>query len=957
MRPRLWASFAILLFSAPLLRAEDKPHWAYQSVVRPALPVVKDADWPRNAIDHFIAAKLEAEGLSPTKAAPDERWLRRVSFDLTGLPPTLEELDAFTADTSADKHERAVDRLLQSPRYGERMATHWLDLARYADTHGYYVDSHRDMWRYRDEVVSAFNRHQPFDQFTVEQLAGDLLPGGTLAQKVASGFNRNHMINFEPGAIPEEYQNEYIVDRVATTSTVWLSQTIQCAQCHDHKHDPFSMSDYYALYAFFDNVPEEGLDGRRGNAVPTIAAPTVSQQAALRALDSRLSLLTTKLTQRAQAATSEQQSWEQALLSGKQKLPGPPLGAVVYLPLDEEDGEQTKDLALAAEDSRYLAKVTGNANWLSGKFNNGLLFDGETSLDAGDVAPFDTTDRFTIAAWVFPTTSDRMTLLARADGDELQRGYEVFVSDGRFHVALRHKGAEETLVVAAKDRLRNNRWQHLALTYDGSGRAGGVQLFIDGRVQRTEVIADRLGGGSIQSAQPLRIGGAAEQTFRGILDEVRLYGRTLTSGEVELLADSNPVMQVVAIASAQRSAAQRAELQAFYLEHHDTTYREFLQQREAVEAQRRNLLTKSPNTMVMAEREQPRETYLLDRGDYRSPVEKVTAGTPAVFPPLPAGAPRNRLTLAKWLVSGRHPLTARVAANRLWQLHFGHGLVRTPEDFGTLGDAPTHPELLDWLADELVRSGWNLQHIQRLIATSATYRQDCVPDTTRRHEDPDNRLLSWFPRQRLTAEMIRDQALAVSGLMCDDMSGPGVYPYQPPGLWEEIGLAGGEFTSQSYTASRGADLYRRSLYTFWKRTSPAPSMTAFDAPDRQLCTVERGVTNTPLQALVLWNDPTYVEASRQLATIVAAQPISDEDRMNQLFLRVLGRKISSPESAALYRLLARQRAVYGKDHAAAERLLGVGESTRDRSIATAELAAWTCVASAVLSLDEALSRN
>ncbi len=623
----------------------------------------------------------------------------------------------------------------------------------------------------------------------------------------------------------------------------------------------------------------------------------------------------------------------------------------------EEEGDQAKNLAVREQDSRYLAKVLGSAIWTSGKFNNGLLLDGETSLEAGDVAAFDTSDRFTLAAWTFPTTNDRMTLLARVADDEVNRGYELYISDGLLHFALRHKSPDETLVVAAQGKLRMNRWQHVALTYDGSGRASGIGLFIDGQQQELTVIADRLGGGSIKSTEPLRIGGAAERSFRGMVDEVRVYGRSLTQGEIALLAGSNPVMQLVAINRMQRTAQQQAQLQSFYLEHHDAAYRKLLQQNNTIELDRRNLLTASPTTMVMAERAQPRETFVLDRGDYRSPGEKVTAGTPAVFPPLPMDAPRNRLTLARWLVDGRHPLTARVAVNRLWQLHFGSGLVRTPEDFGTRGELPTHPELLEWLADELVRSGWNLQHIQRLIVTSATYQQDCIADAARRARDPDNRLISWFPRQRLPAEMLRDQALAASDLLSGELYGPGVYPYQPPGLWEEIGLTGGEFTSQSYTPSRGADLYRRSLYTFWKRTSPAPNMTAFDAPDRQVCTAERGTTNTPLQALVLWNDPAYVEAARQLATVVATKPIRDEDRMNLLFRRVLSRSVSPTESAALHRLLARQRGVYCKDLPTAERLLAVGAFPRDRSLSASELAAWTCVAQAILSLDEALSRN
>lgn len=957
MRPRLWAFFAILLAFAPAVRAESQPHWAYQPVRRPPLPSVKRVAWPRNAIDYFTLAKMEAAGLAPSNEAPAHRLLRRVSFDLTGLPPTLAEIERFARDRNADGYERVVDRLLHSPRYGERMATHWLDLARYADSHGYYVDSHRDMWRYRDEVIDAFNRHQPYDQFTIEQLAGDLLPGATLQQKIASGFNRNHMINFEPGAIPEEYQNEYVVDRVVTTATVWLGQTMQCAQCHDHKYDPFTMRDFYALAAFFNNVPEEGLDGRRGNAIPTIAAPTQEQQDALVQLKRQEDSLTTSLAARGMAAVNSQRDWERNLRAGKQKLPKPPADALAYLALDEEEGDRAKNLALPSRDSRYLAKIAGSPLWVGGKFNNGLLLDGETSIDAGDVGRFATGESFTLAAWAFATTDDRMTLLKRASTDKQDRGIELYFADGRLHLALRHKHPDEVLIVATKAKLRTSRWQHVAATYDGSGRPHGVKLYLEGQPQIVDVLRDQLAGGAIDANPPLRIGGTSDSAFRGMLDEIRVYGRTLSDGEIALLADSNPVMQLVAMRADQRSPQQQLQLSAFYLEHHDAAYRALLKQRGEVEHARRKILASSPTTMVMAEREERRPAFVLDRGDYRQPGEPVTAAIPAIFPPLPEGAAPNRLTLARWLVDGKHPLTARVAVNRLWQLHFGQGLVRTPEDFGTRGEFPSHPELLDWLTDELVTSGWNLQHIQRLIVTSATYRQDSTASPTRRSNDPTNVLLSWFPRQRLPAEMLRDQALAASELLSEAMHGPAVYPYQPPGLWEEIGLAGGEFSSQSYAPSRGADLYRRSLYTFWKRTSLAPNMAVFDASDRQVCTVARVVTNTPLQALVLWNDPLYVEAARQLATICLAARVDDEERMNLLFLRVLNRDATAAEAAVLHRLLVRQRDEYVKDTATAKRLLAVGDSPCNNAVPAAELAAWTCVAQAILTLDEAVSRN
>jgi hypothetical protein len=926
------------------LRAAPPQHWAYQPVVRPALPAVKDREWPINAIDYFILAKLEAAGLRPAPEAPPHQLLRRVSFDLTGLPP--DSRLSLRESRVPDTYERAVDQLLNSPRYGERMATFWLDLARYADTHGYHVDSHRDMWRYRDEVVSAFNRHQPFDQFTIEQLAGDLLPQATLEQKIASGFNRNHMTTFERGAISEEYLNEYAVDRVATTATVWLAQTMKCAQCHDHKYDPFSTRDFYSLAAFFNNVPGDGLDGRLGNIAPLIKAPTKVQQQQLANLDSELSKNADAIAARAKAAAASELAWEMRLAQGTEKLAEAPRDMTVYFPLDETEGTKT---ANAARDAAP-ATITGEPTWTTGKFQNALLFDGSTSIDAGDVAAFKAQAPFTISLWIYPTTSDTMTLLARCETNEQQRGYEVYLAGGRLYVALRHS-LDNLLVVRSAAKLPISKWRHVAIAYDGSGEAAGIRLYLSGEAQNTEALADTLAGGRIDVAQPLTIGrGAQEGKFRGLLDEIRGYDRALSAGEVALIAGSNPVLQLLAIARDKRTLEQAELIASYYLEHYDAPYRQLQRQQATIAAERRTLLNSCPTTMIMAELSPPRKTFVLEHGSYAHPGEEVTPDTPAVFPPLPKGAPHDRLTFARWLVDGQHPLTARVMVNRLWQLHFGQGLVSTPDDFGLRGARPTHPELLDWLADEFVASGWNIQHIQRLIVTSASYRQRCMAAS-------DNSWLAGFPRERLRPEMLRDQALALSGLLVGELGGSGVFPYQPPGLWEEAGVLDNEYTMQSYKQSHGADLYRRSLYTFWKRGCPPPNMTTFDAPNREVCTSERGETNTPLQALVLWNDPIYLEAARQLASLAMRRESSDDLRIHFIFERILGRAPTAAESAALARLFARERSVYGKDLAAAQRLLRIGETPADPALDPADFAAWTLVAHAVFNLDEAISRN
>jgi hypothetical protein len=676
-------------------------HWAFVAPKRPALPKVKNTTWARNGIDYFILARLEKEGLKPSAEADRVRLIRRVTLDLTGLPPTPAEVDAFVNDASPQAYEKVVDRLLASPHYGERMALEWLDAARYADTHGYHIDSGRDMTRWRDWVIDSFSKNLPFDRFTVEQLAGDLLPEATLEQKVASGFNRNHMINFEGGAIPQEYLTAYIVDRVNTTATVRLGLTVACAQCHDHKYDPISQKEFYQLYAFFHNVPENGLDGSKGNAAPTLKLPTRAQEEKLRQLDDAI---------RAQA-------------------------------------QQVKAAASKEEAKKLQAEL--------------------------------------------------------------------------------------------------------------------------GRLQK---------------------------------------------------------------------------------------------EKAAVEKQVRT-------TMVMQELPKPRDTYLLIRGEYDKKGEKVIAGTPAALPPLPRHAPANRLGLAKWLVDPSNPLTARVAVNRTWQMFFGTGLVKTAEDFGSQGELPSHPELLDWLAVEFMEGPaastkrqagrWDVKALVRLIVTSATYRQSSAVTKEPLARDPENRLLARAPRLRLQAEFIRDQALAVSGLLNRDIGGASVFPYQPAGLWEELAMRGDSknWSAQFFEQSKGRDLYRRSMYTFWKRTSPPPQMLTFDAPDRESCTVRRSRTNTPLQALVLMNDPTYVEASRKLAERLMAHADSTDERIAFAFRLATGRHPVEKEVEVLRRVYNLQLNRYRQDAKAALRLLSVGESPRDERFTPAELAAWTIVASTILNLDETITKG
>jgi hypothetical protein len=710
--------------------AKWQNHWAFIPPQRPALPALKDARWPRNPIDHFILARLEKEGLRPSPEASRETLIRRVTLDLTGLRPTPAEIDAFLADRSPGAYEKVVDRLLASPRYGERMVLEWLDAARYADSNGYQTDGTRPMWPWRDGVIDALNRNMPFDQFTVEQLAGDLLPGATVRQKVATGFNRNNMLNGEGGRIAEESRVEYVVDRVNTTSTVWLGLTVACAQCHDHKYDPISQKEFYRLYAFFNNLAESGaVDRRNSTAAPVIELPTDEQKARMA---------------------------EQTRIIGR---------------LEKE----LRDL-----EARLLPLQTG---------------------------------------WEHTASTARMT----AD------------------------------LIAV---LRTPR---------------------------------------------------AERSPRGAKALAAYY-----------------------LANAPERRALQGKLGAA---------------RKALDGLKNSVLI----TMVMEERAKPRDTFMLLRGQYDKYGAKVTAGVPGCLPPLPQGAPNNRLGFARWLVDRSNPLTARVAVNRAWQTFFGAGLVKTVEDFGSQGDAPSHPELLDWLATGF-QKGWDVKALHRLIVTSAAYRQASRVRPELLERDPDNRLLARGPRLRLNAFALRDQALALSGLLVEKRGGPPVRPYQPPGIWEEM-----SFGFIRYVQDKGPSLYRRSLYTFWRRSVGPTNL--FDTSPRQVCTVRLPRTNTPLHALVLMNDTTYVEAARVWAERLMRQPGTPQERLVRAFREATGRHPTAAEASILERGLERVRGQYRVDRPAALKLLSTGEHPRDPALDPVEVAAYTGVLNTILNLDEVITKE
>ncbi len=938
--------------------AKWETHWAYVPPKRPELPTVQDTKWVKNPIDQFVLAKLEKGGLHPSPETDKATLLRRVTFDLTGLPPTPEELKAFLADRSPRAYEKVVDRLLASPHYGERMAMQWLDFARYADTHGYHIDSAREMWPWRDWVISAFNHNMPYNEFTVDQIAGDLLPHPTQAQIIATGFNRNHMINFEGGAIAAEYQNEYIVDRIEATSTTWLGITLGCARCHDHKYDPLRQKDFYSFGAFFNSVPEKGLDGYKGNAAPFLQLPSKSQA------DMKAALLAA-IQKKDEEIVSAQAAWE------KDQLTVPVSDMTAGLVADYPLNDSLADRLNPALTAKFLS---GKAVYAPGQIDRALDLTDESHLSFGSAGAFSSSKPFSVAMWINAGGPSGMSILQRyAKSPKSGPGYDIsldYCNKGNCNiiVSLRNDGPESGIEVKSEEGIKfeanadqgevNQHWDHVIVSYDGSGRAQGIQIYIDGRGVKTSVVLDKLAPASFAAGE-LQIGNKDwGAPFKGKLSGLRLYDRRLYAAEANALGLLRPLHAMLEIPRERRTEGQAKYLRQYFLEQAGNP----AEQQLSVDYKSLNLgldeINKEiPSTMVMGEMAKPRDTFVLGRGDYRNKGEKVEPNTPAVLPPLPKDAPRNRLTLAKWLVDPGNPLTARVAVNHFWQLYFGLGIVKTSEDFGSQGDPPSNQELLDWLATEFVGSNWNVKAMQRLIVTSATYRQSSKETPEMVEKDPENRLLARGPRFRLPAEMVRDNALALSGLINEKIGGASVSPYQPKGLWEEMAF-GGNFSAQTYVQSHGPDLYRRSMYIFWKRAVPYPSLSTFDAPDREKCTARRGTTNTPLQALVLMNDPTYVEASRVFAErdLRESGP-TDSDRIRYAFRLALDRDPSTKEAAVFEGLYRKEIVHYDTDRAAAAKLVSIGEMKRNPKLDPAELAAWTLVTSTILNMDETITKN
>ena len=904
--------------------ANYEGHWAFIAPRKAALPAADPGQWARTPIDRFILARLESLGLEPAPEAAKETLLRRVTLDLTGLPPTLAEIDAFLADDSARAYEKVIDRLLDSPRYGERMAIRWLDAARYADTNGYQTDAARDMYRWRDWVIEAFNSNMPFDRFTIEQLAGDLLPNPSMEQVIATGFNRNHRANSEGGIVPEEYRVEYVVDRIETTSTVWMGLTIGCTRCHDHKFDPFTQTEFYQLAAYFNNIPERGRVFKFGNTPPMIPAPTREQQTRLAEIDQRVA--------------KTEANFEAVRRRHESARPSFPPGSDWY---------PERDLAL------HQALDGGAA----GKLGSAHAFDGAAALPVGEEPNPNYDERFTIAAWI-NAEDPNGAILSKTDPEADDQGdgfggWGFYLIDGKLKLLMVQRWLDDALRVATAAPVTLGEWHHVAVSYDGSRFATGVQFYVDGKPVELEVELDSINQDT-KGKTPIRIGagGGLKKGFSGSIDELRMYTGVVSPEQVAVLATPETLDRIAAIPETQRTPGQREKLRLARLERYGpeklTTAWKAL-----VEARRERAALKDtfPTVMVMEEMREPRETHRLNRGVYDMPAEKVTRATPAVLPPMPAGVPNNRLGFAKWLVSEEHPLTSRVAVNRVWQMFFGRGLVNTVADFGSQGEWPTYPEVLDWLAVDYRESGWDTKRLVKTIVMSAAYRQSSAAPAELLKRDPDNALLARGPRVRLPAEVVRDQALAMSGLLVESVGGPSVRPYQPDGLWKEL-------SGQEYDQDHGEKLYRRSVYTFWKRTAPPPFMMNFDSAGREACVVQQTRTNTPLQALNLMNDVTYVEAARKIAERVLHEGgDSPASRIEYAFRTATARHPRETERELLLDSLEHYRTRYAAAPEEAAALLSEGESKRDESLDPAEHAAYTAIASLILNMDEVMTKE
>jgi mono/diheme cytochrome c family protein len=956
-------------------------HWAFIKPERPPVPTVKGLKAGGNPIDAFVFAKLQEKGLKPNKETDKRTLARRVYLDITGLPPKPEEVKAFLNDKSPDAYEKLVKRLLASPRYGEHRARYWLDAARYADTHGLHFDNYREMWPYRDWVIKAFNSNQRFNQFTIDQIAGDLLPNPTDDQETATGFQRCTMTTNEGGTIEDENLANYANDRVSTVGWVYLGMTMNCAACHDHKFDPITQKDFYSMAAFFRNTRQTGFDKNWSESdLYRVMPQTEMERARWRNLPSEIEVARKARDTQAREAAAAFTNWlveaKAETLPKDLNLPG----EYLRVPLNDFAGGNATG-KLDGKPTQFTARGEFNKLQTNGLFGTAPVITKSNSFLLGDVADFERGEPFSIGAWVFLPKGfkgEGSVVAKMAPEEEKYRGWDFFVKDDEFGMYFVNRWSPVAMKVSSAGKsVKQGVWQHLFVTYDGTGRAPGVRLYVNGVEARADRDANRLEG-SIRTPHPARIGRRQKgaELNNVAVQDVRIYRQRVSSTEVRALATAPRVAELLELVNAVvtnvvatnvattnvattnvalAKTASRDALRDYFLVTQHAGWQQAHAKLSGLEHEQHTIRGRSPVTLVQVEKTNSMPmAQVLFRGEYDKPKDKVTGAVPGFLHRMQEGAPTNRLGLAQWLVSPENPLTVRVTVNRFWQEVFGTGLVKTAEDFGITGDGPVNQALLDWLAVEFQESGWDVKRLIELMVTSATYRQSAETTPEKLEKDPANRLLSRGPRFRLDAEALRDAALASSGLLVEKIGGPSVKPYQPEGIWEAVAMP--ESNTRFYTRDSGEALYRRSLYTFWKRAAPPATMDIFNAPSREVCSVRRERTNTPLQALATLNDPQFVEAAKHLAQVALANGRKEEDALQAMAESVLSRPLTSKELSIVKGTLKEAQSFYSKDTEAAKQLLAVGESKASDKIPAPQLAAMTMVANQLMNLDEALNK-
>jgi hypothetical protein len=938
--------------------AEYKPHWAFVKPEKPEVPAVHHSNLAVNAIDNFVFQKLEEENLQPAAQADKELLLRRLSLDLTGLPPTLEESEQFLKDKSANAYEKQVDRLLASPHYGEKMAVDWLDLARFADSHGYTVDRLRDMSPYRDWVIGAFNSNMHYDQFITWQLAGDLMPKPTKAMLIATAFNRNHQQNMEGGIIEEEFQTEYVVDRTNTFGDAFMGLSVGCAKCHDHKYDPVSQKNYYELFSFFNNVKEAGqISWDDALPTPTLLLPSPAQENVLAFIQKNILREEENL---AKVSRQEDAHSEQWITSGsykklaKQAIPQHGLQALYSF----ENGtlQNTLKRKEAGTMKRESGTPAGDPAFTDTPNGKALHLNGDVYLDLNQTGVFRKSEPFSIGIRVFiPKDLKEGVIFHKSQAERLYnfRGYHLYLKNDRLEINMAHTAPGDAITRISAQPVPRDQWIQLTMVYDGSSKAQGFRLFQNGKELAMETTMDQLRKEILFSAsvQPgLQVGAwwRGYGLTGGDVDDITVYNRALTSFEVEILSKTKQWKEIASKQPGELTISEKQILKGYYLAAENT---ETAKARLALQQARATLTDSTervPELMVMQEMPRPKQAHILLRGNYDAPGEKVYPATPNSILPFPKNLPKNRYGLSQWLVQPDHPLTARVEVNRLWQNFFGTGLVKTTEDFGNQGEMPSHLELLDWLSVTFRESGWDIKKMNKLIVMSATYRQDSRTSKGLRERDPENRLLARGPANRMSAEMIRDNALLASGLLNKKIGGKSVKPYQPEGLWS--------INSSNYVADSGDAMYRRSLYVIVKRSVPHPTLSTFDATSRSFCVVRRQKTNTPLQALVTLNDPTFVEAMKVLGEQMSR--IADPKlAITDAYRKLTGRKPPEKEVDLLVSLQKLEREKFSKNPKKMTGWLNTGQYKADQSVDPALLAANSVVASTILNSDASLTKR